>query len=269
VKYGDTNAEVYAEVAATRLLWALGFGADAWYPVKVICRQCPSTLGGTATDDRSVLFDVAAIERKFSDREINAAAIEGWAWPELDLVDESKGGAPPAHRDALKLLAGLLQHTDNKPEQQRLVCVDSHAGKKGADGCEHPFMFLHDVGMTFGAAHWTNDANVGSVNLVRWTQTPIWRDVKGCVANLHASITGSLEHPLISEEGRAFLSGLLAQLSDQQLRDLFEVARFPRRGVQMDGHLSNGTIDEWVAAFKQKRDDIANRHCDSASPPRQ
>ena len=29
VKYGGNNGEVYAEVAATRLLWALGFGADA------------------------------------------------------------------------------------------------------------------------------------------------------------------------------------------------------------------------------------------------
>src|SRR5688572_4167608 len=31
VKYGGTNGEVYGEVAASRLLWALGFGADAMY----------------------------------------------------------------------------------------------------------------------------------------------------------------------------------------------------------------------------------------------
>ncbi len=34
VKYGEDNGEVYAEVAATRLLWALGFGADGMYPVE-------------------------------------------------------------------------------------------------------------------------------------------------------------------------------------------------------------------------------------------
>src|SRR6476661_3654972 len=33
VKYGRENGEVYAEVAASRLLWALGFGADRVYPV--------------------------------------------------------------------------------------------------------------------------------------------------------------------------------------------------------------------------------------------
>src|SRR6266853_297629 len=40
VKYGKENGEVYGEVAATRLLWALGFGADRMYPVKVNCRGC-------------------------------------------------------------------------------------------------------------------------------------------------------------------------------------------------------------------------------------
>ena len=41
VKYGRGNAEVYGEVLSTRLLWALGFGADRMYPVRVVCRGCP------------------------------------------------------------------------------------------------------------------------------------------------------------------------------------------------------------------------------------
>src|SRR5688572_15001475 len=45
VKYGGANGEVYGEVAATRLLWALGFGADRMYPVKVVCRGCPPVAG--------------------------------------------------------------------------------------------------------------------------------------------------------------------------------------------------------------------------------
>ena len=44
VKWGGTNGETYGAVAASRLLWALGFGADHWYPVKVTCRGCPRTL---------------------------------------------------------------------------------------------------------------------------------------------------------------------------------------------------------------------------------
>src|SRR5262245_37640427 len=39
VKYGGDNGEVYAEVLSTRLLWALGFGADRMYSVRVVCRD--------------------------------------------------------------------------------------------------------------------------------------------------------------------------------------------------------------------------------------
>ena len=263
VKYGATNGEVYAGVAATRLLWALGFGADRFYPVRIVCRNCPAELPGGTPIDHAVKFDVAAIERKLVGREIKTAGGEGWAWAELDLVDRTAGGAPRAHRDALKLVAALLQHTDNKPEQQRLVCLDAeNAKQKGKrDNCAHPFMYIHDVGLTFGEGHWLNQQDVGSVNLERWARAPVWREGERCVANVHASVTGSLEHPPISEEGRAFLAGLLAKLSDAQLRDLFEVARFSRRGVDESGHTSNGTVDDWVAAFKKKRAEIADRRC--------
>src|SRR4051795_11840388 len=42
VKYGRANPEVYTEVAATRLLAALGFPADRMYIVRrVVCTGCP------------------------------------------------------------------------------------------------------------------------------------------------------------------------------------------------------------------------------------
>ena len=36
VKFGANDNEVYAEIVATRLMWAMGYYADAWFPVKVI-----------------------------------------------------------------------------------------------------------------------------------------------------------------------------------------------------------------------------------------
>jgi hypothetical protein len=41
VKHGTENGEVYGEVLATRLLWALGFGADRMYVVNVNCMLKP------------------------------------------------------------------------------------------------------------------------------------------------------------------------------------------------------------------------------------
>jgi hypothetical protein len=258
VKYNETNGEVYGEVAATRLLWALGFGADRMYPVKVLCRGCsadPIRDQNKRPGER--LFDPAAIERQMPGKVIESSADSGWSWEELSSVDQANGGAPLAHRDALKLLAVLLQHTDSKPAQQRLVCLDSVKGGKSAGSeCEHPFMMLNDVGRTFGKANTFNRDLPGSVDLKAWSGMSIWKDKTGCVANMPRSMTGSLENPRIGEEGRQFLATLLGQLSDTQIHDLFEVARFTRRQPST-------TVDDWVTAFKQKRAEIATRNCAS------
>jgi hypothetical protein len=266
VKYGQDNGEVYAEVAATRLLWALGFGADRMYPVRVVCRGCPATLGGRPYGSlKERFFDVAAIERKMPGREIEGRDIAGWSWLELDFATEHDGGAPKAQRDALKLLAAMIQHTDTKPEQQRLLCLGEK--KSSPAGCDQPFLMINDLGLTFGRANNFNDNTLGSVNFERWSKTRVWKEADGCVAKLEKSSTGTLEDPAISEEGRAFLTRLLIQLTDTQLYDLFSVARFNQRTFAppptdpLATPASPATIAEWVAAFKDKRDQIATRRC--------
>jgi hypothetical protein len=261
VKYGRQNGEVYAEVAATRLLSALGFGADAQYPVHVICRGCPTHLAkADAVESGAVTFEVAAIERKMPGREMETHAESGWAWPELDLVDPRTGGAPEPQRDALKLLAVMLQHSDSKDDQQRLLCVTDKREKEDLAACSEPFMMVHDVGQTFGRANMFNRGSVGSANLQAWASVPIWKDPARCVGNLPQSQTGTLADPTISEAGRAFLANLLGQLTDAQLRDLFEVSRLASRQSSKDVG-NDATIEQWVAAFKHKRDEIASITC--------
>jgi hypothetical protein len=262
VRYGRDNGEVYAGVAATRLLWALGYGADPTYPVHVVCHGCPANIpGDRQSSGGSTYFDVAAIERKFPGRDIGSAPDQGWAWPELDLVDEKQGGAPLEQRDGLKLLAVFLQHTDSKAEQQRLVCLDDKKSERPLADCAEPFMLVHDVGQTFGSANLFNRATVGSVNLDRWSHTPVWTDAPHCIGNLAQSQTGTLVQPRISEAGRAFLSALLDQLGDNQIRDLFLVARFTDRTDS--GGPGPSTVDRWVDTFRHKRDEIRGAHCPS------
>ena len=257
VKFGGTNAEVYAEVAATRLLWALGFGADQMYPVKVICRRCPATLAGMARDNNEWVFDPATVERKRPGREYPGE--EGWAWTELETVNPEVGGAPRAHRDALRLLAVFLQHTDTKPQQQRLLCLDDAAD--GSKECQRPLMMVNDLGLTFGRAN-TFNLNEKAMNLAEWSTTPIWKGEAGCVGNLPKSFTGTLENPVISEDGRQFLATLLGKLTDTQIRDLFETARVSLRlRDPLKAKSGFASADEWVAAFKDKRAQIAQRRC--------
>jgi hypothetical protein len=185
----------------------------------------------------------------------------GWSWDELDWLDPESGGAPRAHRDALKLLAVFVQHTDSKPEQQRIVCL---AGGPPAslESCNRPFLMISDVGLTFGRANRSNANAAGSANLAAWRRTSVWKNDTGCTGNLPRSFTGTLDDPAISEEGRRFLADLLARLSDRQIRDLFEAARVHLR-LRSPGDVSSGfgTVDEWVEAFKLKRSQIADRRC--------
>lgn len=258
VKFGGTNGEVYGEVLATRLLWALGFPADRMYPVNVICKGCPAEFLGIERPNKESRFDPAVIERKIDGAEWGS---KGWSWKELDSVDGERGGAPRAHRDALKLLAVFMQHSDSKPEQQRIVCA-SKAKWPDPETCTEPLLMISDVGLTFGEATRSNANDRSGVNFEAWKNTPIWKDEAGCVGNLPKSFTGTLSEPAISEAGRQFLADLLMKLSDQQLQDLFDVARVRLR-LRSPGRVDSGfsTSAEWVDVFKAKRQQIADRRC--------
>jgi len=259
VRYGNDNGEVEGSVLGTRLLWALGFGADAVYPVRVVCHGCSDDPWNKREQVKgSHVFDVAAIERKPPGHEMKADQ-EGWSWTELDEVDDTRGGAPRHQRDALKLLAVFIQHTDNKAAQQRLYCLPG--GLKDDRRCRKPFLVVHDVGLTFGQSNYLNRNAPGSVNFEGWSTTPIWRDKAACIGYLVKSNTGTLGDPRINEAGRAFFAGLIDQLSERQLRDLFEIGHVERRSRRPNSSLPPASVDEWVRVFMQKRAEIDSTRC--------
>lgn len=272
VKYGPDNGEVYAEVAATRLFWALGFAVDRMYPVRVTCRNCPADpfkdskaewhLGRSGLTALR-LFEPATIEREYEGRSIETPGYDGWAWPELEHVSEEAGGAPRAHIDALELLAVLVQHVDSKPDQQAIKCApeDIHWTRAGSATCAKPMLMVKDLGSTFAGA---KRLSFDKMHLASWQDTPIWRDKDACVGNLKRSFIGSLSHPTIGESGRRFLADRLSLLSDAQLRDLFVAARVEGLGdtLRDDRGVARPVgVDDWVRVFKDKRAQIVNHRC--------
>jgi hypothetical protein len=263
VKYGSRNAEVYGEVMATRLFWGLGFPADRMYPVRVRCRGCsddpkqkPERVRGTQE------FPLAAIERKLKGRAMETKPDSGWSFAELDDLGPDSPPDAQAQRDALKLLVAFVQHGDSKAANQRILCP---AGEEiGAKGCRAPVLMVQDLGITFGASTLLNK-NRNAASFIDWAEVPVWADPETCVARLRGSFTGTVKNPVISEAGRAFLAGLLAQLSDAQLRDLFEVSRIKRRSkdpaAQAADEPSPATVNEWVRLFKLKRAQIVDHRC--------
>ena len=146
---GSADREIYAEMAATRLFWALGFGADRVFLTNVICHGCPASPhdGPDEREQRSRAYSrsvrpigIALIEQRFEGATITAGGEEGWTWSELHehagrAHASTKPLAPSAfpapsvreQAEALQLLQVFVQHGDCKPEQQRLVCVPGGA----------------------------------------------------------------------------------------------------------------------------------------------
>jgi hypothetical protein len=129
-------------------------------------------------------------------------------------------------------------------------------------------MMIQDLGATFGQSGKEVEAS-SAMYLRGWKSVSVWNSVKEeayfkkntrriCIGNLVPAIGGDLFDPEILEEGRAFLADLLNQLTDQQLEDLFRVARTE---ITDEKIIENGKeravrIQDWVEAFKAKRDEI-------------
>ena len=237
IKYGAGNPEGPAEVAASRLLGALGFGADRMLVVRrVRCAGCPTfpfqslrcyeRLGlqsacfpGGTDFDRVIDFDVAVVERKLEGRIIEAYEDQGWAWFELDRIDPAQGGSTRAEVDAFRLMAVFLAHWDNKTANQRLICPPAAERPDGT--CRQPLAIVQDLGATFGPL---------KIDLHHWRSGPVWKDRASCTVSMeHLPWQGAtFPERQISNEGRLMLLGLLEQLSRTQLRALFDGARVTR-----------------------------------------
>ena len=259
VKYGRTP-EIPSEVAASRLLNALGFGADEVMLVEhVRCYGCPlepfATLKAVDLTDTDALykkfvnydhhedFEWVAVERKHKGRAIGTDEVKGWSFFELKEIDAAKGGAPRAHVDALRLLAVFLAHWDNKSENQRLVCVSEKDWPEGST-CRAPLAIMQDIGGAFGPR---------KVDLDGWTKAPIWADRAQCETSMATlPYEGATFAPVtITEAGRRHLASLLDELSDQQIHDLFAGARFDHStGLLSTNNAS--PVPAWVSAFKTR-----------------
>jgi hypothetical protein len=258
VKYGASNRELQAELAGTRLLRALGFSADEMFVVHSIrCAGCPAypfeallcnekigidllCFAGAMDRRRVRVIAPAVIERRLPGTIIEATEDQGWSWFELDRIDSARGGSAPSEVDAFRLLAILLAHWDNKGANQRLLCPE---GKELAGGgCSEPLAMIQDLGATFGPQR---------VDLQNWRAAPVWRDRATCTVSMRSlPFDGAtFEDRRISERGRLLLVGLLAQLSERQLIDLFTAARFPQVDV-----ISAEGLDPraWARVFQDK-----------------
>jgi hypothetical protein len=258
IKYGKQNAELEAEVAGTRLLRALGFGADDMFTVRAVhCAGCPRLpfqalkcrdhLGSdflcfAGLLDYSTIrtFRSAVIERRLDGNIVEGFEDQGWGWYELDRIDAARGGASRAEVDALRLIAVFLAHWDNKAPNQRLLCPAGRELSSGA--CAAPLAMIQDLGATFGPL---------SLDLPNWRATRIWQDRAECTVSMRSLpyAGATFSDVRISDAGRRLIASLLDQLSTSQLEDLFTASGM----IQYDAIDGNARAAAgWIEAFRHK-----------------
>lgn len=265
VKYGR-NPEQQGETAASRLLTALGFGADHNYLIEHLrCYGCPrfpfqtTVVLGLAgigdllehTGERLYTdFNWVAVERRFGGRPIVGDGRKGWEWSELP-KHGTTSGASRAELDALRLMAVFLAHWDNKAQNQRLVCLSEQEEDPGQP-CPQPFAIIHDLGSTFGPK---------KVDLSGWRGVPIWSNASQCLVSLKGlPYNGAtFEDTRISEAGREHLAKYLGALTTQQIEGLFRGARFAE--FEQGRWLGFGIDDVagWIGTFREKVRQIVDR----------
>ena len=269
----DANREVFAEVVAARLLWALGFDADAVFPVTVICADCPED-PWTGKGPRQRREYVAEYEARYEGTTIvpEAEPDHGWTFGELETAIAS---LPPGelrrrqqlHFDALTLAAVFIQHGDRKRSQQRLVCrgtVDAAIGdvrnvpledrhesapalfeRPGTPACAGPTVVtVQDPGATFGGAGRRTNKVTAKMHLPSWAEKPVFEsdnghDATACRGKI--SVSGAAggdarADPKISEAGRQFLLTQFRRLTPEHVRTLFELARVDQMGERHEWH---------------------------------
>jgi hypothetical protein len=251
VKYGWTK-EIPSEIAATRLLHALGFGADHVSRVGTVrCYGCPfqpfHTRGLLEMIKLDGYFDKrinyssyrdfaqVSVERNLDGEAIEVGHERGWAFYELDKIDPSRGGASRAEVDALRLMAVFLHHWDNKSSNQRLTCINAKTAN-----CAHPLAMIQDVGSEFGPK---------KAELSNWRAKPVWSgDQAKCLVSMKGMPYngGTFADVQISEGGRKLLADRLRQLSPKQIETLFTTA-----GLE--------DVAAWTAAFQDRVRQIAER----------
>jgi len=270
VKYGkdaDSNGELYGEVIAGRLLWALGFVVDDVYPVRVTCKNCPAdpwdiydNFEPNQGERAERVFNSAIIERKYAGPKIEQsnwpddADSQGFGFDEVDSARQHAPGigAPNNQWRGFELLAAFIKHADNKAANQRLACSPDGVQENGT--CSAPILMMQDLGATFGGgAGFLGRIGGGTkARLENWRDSPVWKNHDKCQADLSSRFT--LSDPTVDEPSRAFLASLLEKVTDAQLTDIFLASRIVERGEEIDG--KPVTIADWVATFRAKLADL-------------
>ncbi|HJZ80839.1 MAG TPA: hypothetical protein VKD91_10855 [Pyrinomonadaceae bacterium] len=211
VKLGN---EARPETTANRLLWAVGYVTELNYLVPCVhIKDAPKPRKDVKRCEGDGFADA-----RFEARGEGVKRGENWAWKSNPFV-----GKRELH--GLVVLMALLNNWDLKDENNVILQVTN------ADGSVERRYVISDLGATFGK---TGGAMSHSRNEPeKYVKTKFVEGAKGDrVRFAFSGKQGELMDQVTVSDAK-WIGGLLAQLSDQQLKDAFRAANFQPGEMQM------------------------------------
>jgi hypothetical protein len=273
--YPDHNTrfnEVFTEVAASRIMWVLGFPADHVYPVgSAACIGCTADPFGNNLKNNSAslkdapsVFKVVSAERETPWEQINPEGDETWSWSD---AAKFYGDGEWTHQqrveyDAYRLALGLFHYHNAIAQQNRLACAQWAPGAAGQPRvCQRPMIFVQDLGSTFGKAKGGMDL-LGTNprgSFSDWESQTVFANPQTC--ELRATLDGDKQ---VLKEAQDQMIQRLSRLDPQTVRTIFSVARFQMMDQKQLHRLRDGgsqnpedaALDEWTNTFLKRIQEI-------------
>lgn len=254
--------EVFTEIAASRILWALGFPADHEYPVKTAaCVGCSADpFKDDSKDNKALLhdtpatFDIATVGREKPWDEIDPENDETWSW--RDAATFYGNGQWTREQqvqfDAYRLALGLFTYHNAIDVQNRLACAEWKPDATNPRICLKPMVFVQDLGSTFGKdGFFTNPRG----SFKDWQSQTVFKKLATC--ELRHALEGD-RRPL--KEAQDLLIQRLQSFDRERVKTIFTVARFQLMDQEQLQRLrSSGAPDVAEAALNEWTDTFMNR----------
>lgn len=240
--------EVFTEVAATRLFWALGLPADIMVPMKqVVCFGCnshPNNQRNVEAGKVSV-FNTVVLEKKFKGTKLNEQfnfnRVNGKFYPRWSEETQHE-------YEAMALAFQLIAYHHPIALQNRMQCADGQYDKN-SNHCKVPVPFAQDVGSSFAGK---TKSEGGRGVLAAYQQGKVFSDASTCslyypvgsdAGRFREAMDGpSLKH--ISTAGLEKFKTRMAGLTPEVVREIFAVSRFGDIDPNLRNSAPGATIDE-------------------------
>ncbi len=264
--------EVFTTVAATRIMWVLGFPTDHGYPAgSASCIGCTDDPFGSkladnkaSLKDAPVVFKVVSAERELPWDEINPENDETWSWSDAAKF-YSDGEWSEQQRvgyDAYRLALGLIHYYNALPQQNRIDCAEwDTPGAGHPKVCVKPVIFVHDLGSTFGKKRSALDlfGTNPRGSFSAWKAQTVFVNPADC--ELRATLLGDKR---VLKKAQDLIVQRAARLDRDTVKSIFRVARFNmmdqeqlhRLRASGAQNVDDAALDEWTTVFLERLEEL-------------